>query len=118
MNRRGFLGAILAAGVAPAVVRAASLMPVRVLESDLVLPLPFCYGGEPVFRQVLRRMGDLERYEYAEFQAATIRAIACGLGFPYEVSLRDEIYIDGKRWTIAATDVSPQIPLVLEGDLE
>lgn len=29
MNRRGFLGAILAAGVAPAIVKVASLMPVR-----------------------------------------------------------------------------------------
>lgn len=28
MNRRGFLGAILAAGAAPAIVKAASLMPV------------------------------------------------------------------------------------------
>lgn len=28
MNRRGFLGAILAAGVAPAIVRAANIMPV------------------------------------------------------------------------------------------
>lgn len=36
MNRRGFLSAILAAGVAPAVVRAASLMPVRTLPSGIV----------------------------------------------------------------------------------
>lgn len=34
MNRRGFIGAILAAGLAPAIVRVASLMPVR----GIVLP--------------------------------------------------------------------------------
>lgn len=38
MNRRGFLGAILAAGVAPAVVRAVSLMPLVTRPSGLVLP--------------------------------------------------------------------------------
>ena len=38
MNRRGFMAAILASGVAPAVVRAASLMPVRPLASGIVLP--------------------------------------------------------------------------------
>jgi len=32
MNRRGFLGAMLAACAGPAIVRAASLMPVRVIE--------------------------------------------------------------------------------------
>jgi len=43
MNRRGFLGAILAAGVAPAVVRYANMMPVRRLTSGLVMPVD--YGG-------------------------------------------------------------------------
>jgi hypothetical protein len=38
MDRRGFLGAILAAGVAPAVVKAASLMPLWVRsESGLIV---------------------------------------------------------------------------------
>ena len=37
MNRRSFLQAILAAGIAPAVVRAASLMPVRALASGLLV---------------------------------------------------------------------------------
>lgn len=37
-GRRGFLGAILAAAAAPAIVRAASLMPVRRLASGLVVP--------------------------------------------------------------------------------
>lgn len=32
MNRRSFLGAILAAGAAPAIVKAASLMPVRAIQ--------------------------------------------------------------------------------------
>jgi hypothetical protein len=38
MNRRGFLAAILAAAISPAVVRAANLMPVRALDSGLLLP--------------------------------------------------------------------------------
>lgn len=39
MNRRGFLSAILAAGIAPAVCKAANLMPVFVRrESGLLLP--------------------------------------------------------------------------------
>lgn len=40
MNRRGFLGAILAAGAAPAVVKYANLMPMfRRAESGLLTPL-------------------------------------------------------------------------------
>lgn len=39
MNRRGFLGAILASGAAPAIVRASSLMPVFArLDSGLLAP--------------------------------------------------------------------------------
>lgn len=38
MNRRGFLGAILAAATAPAIVRIESLMPVRQLMLDDWLP--------------------------------------------------------------------------------
>lgn len=38
MNRRGFLGAILAAGCAPAIVRAESLMRVRQLDSGILIP--------------------------------------------------------------------------------
>ncbi len=36
MNRRGFLGSILALGAAPAIVRASHIMPVRVLEEPLI----------------------------------------------------------------------------------
>lgn len=38
MKRRHFLAAILGASVAPAIVRAASLMPVRVLDSGVLVP--------------------------------------------------------------------------------
>lgn len=44
MNRRGFLGAILAGAVAPAVVRAASLMPWKATESGLLLPTGLIRG--------------------------------------------------------------------------
>ena len=43
ITRRGFLGAILAAGVAPAVVKAGNLMPVRPV-GGLILP------GDEIFR--------------------------------------------------------------------
>ena len=39
MNRRGFLGAILAAGMAPAIVHAANLMPLVVRPSGLIVPM-------------------------------------------------------------------------------
>lgn len=38
MNRRGFLAGILAAGISPAIVRAASLMPVKVMDSGIAVP--------------------------------------------------------------------------------
>lgn len=38
MNRRGFLQAILVAGVAPAIVKAESLMPIFVRRGDLLVP--------------------------------------------------------------------------------
>lgn len=40
MNRRSFIGSILALGIAPAVARASSLMPIKVIESPL-----FTLGG-------------------------------------------------------------------------
>lgn len=38
MNRRGFLAGILACAAAPAIARAASLMPVKALESGVLVP--------------------------------------------------------------------------------
>lgn len=38
MNRRNFLAGILAASAAPAIVRAASLMPVKVMDSGVLVP--------------------------------------------------------------------------------
>jgi hypothetical protein len=50
MNRRGFLGAILACGAAPAIVRAESLMKIYVPQQkiflrDLSAYPPFCWVG-------------------------------------------------------------------------
>lgn len=39
MNRRGFLGAILAAGVAPAIVRSSSLMKLVVPSQEIIVPV-------------------------------------------------------------------------------
>ncbi len=60
MNRRGFMTAILSAGVAPAVVRAASLMPVRQLDSGVVLP----WGETP-----LTMISTFDRYPLIDFDA-------------------------------------------------
>lgn len=38
MNRRGFLGAMLAAAAAPAIVKAESLMPIWVPKQELIVP--------------------------------------------------------------------------------
>jgi hypothetical protein len=48
-TRRGFLAAMLAAGVAPSIVRAGRIMPVRVLEEPIVLP----WAVNPLFRGTL-----------------------------------------------------------------
>lgn len=112
MNRRGFLSAILAAGVAPAVVKASSLMPVRRLDGWL----PHVYG----------RLADLERYEFAEYQAAVVSAIAqgarldvkdilagvhgtlCGVWDPLAPTpeIGDSITIDGVEWVVTGTSVA------------
>ena len=56
MNRRGFLGSIFSAGVAPAVVRVASLMPVQVLAPARVW---HPYGVEShLLRMVEQQIGD------------------------------------------------------------
>lgn len=63
MNRRGFLGAILAAATAPAIVRAQSLMPTR---SGILVPQPVrIWKPKPYVMQTVGggarglRMGDL-----------------------------------------------------------
>lgn len=38
MNRRGFLGTILAAGAAPSIVRASSLMPILMRKPTIIVP--------------------------------------------------------------------------------
>jgi hypothetical protein len=60
MNRRGFLGAILAAASAPAIVRAQSLMPTR---SGILVPeptklwVPKAYGGGRAGGKVIQTSG-------------------------------------------------------------
>lgn len=44
MNRRGFLGSILALGAAPAIVSATSLMPIWVPADEVVVPLTSWQG--------------------------------------------------------------------------
>lgn len=58
MNRRGFLGAILAAGAAPAVVKYANLMPVfRRAESGLLTPL----WGTSIAAQIADKQREFNR---------------------------------------------------------
>lgn len=49
MNRRGFLAGILAAGAAPAIVRAGVLMPMR---STIITPPPLFNGGLGLFDSI------------------------------------------------------------------
>lgn len=78
MNRRSFMGAILGAAVAPAVVRAASLMPVRALESGVV-----------TFGIDIQGVSNLDRYRFAEYQAAILQSIAEACEVPYGLLVRD-----------------------------
>lgn len=55
MNRRGFMGAILAAGVAPFVVKAGSLMAVRVPENAIILDIRAEYLRQCNERMILVR---------------------------------------------------------------
>lgn len=55
MNRRGFMGAILAASVAPFVVKAGSLMAVRVPESATILDIRAEYLRQYNERMILVR---------------------------------------------------------------
>jgi hypothetical protein len=71
MNRRGFLAACLAGCVAPAVVHAAWLMPVRQLESGIVTLSPDKMGA------------------FATFTEQLLREISDGLGISYESISRD-----------------------------
>lgn len=57
MNRRSFLGSILAAGLAPAIVKAGILMPVR----SLALPRPICIFMDDLEDQFAGESFDLLR---------------------------------------------------------
>src|SRR5512147_2272809 len=46
MNRRGFLGSILALGAAPAIVRADSLMPIRPRGLWIIEPLDYSHAAD------------------------------------------------------------------------
>lgn len=48
-SRRSFLGSILVLGVAPAVVRASSLMPGRVVAKPRLISIPVWRGGNAYF---------------------------------------------------------------------
>lgn len=83
MNRRGFLGAILAAGIAPAYVKASSLMPVvsRIWVPWGAYPYSISANGGiyigPTARGLARRHGLLTADEIAWFEKDTM-----AIGFP------------------------------------
>lgn len=54
MTRRSFIWSVLAAGAAPAYVRASSLMPLWVPRTDLVLPGEFWEWSDAMARPVIR----------------------------------------------------------------
>lgn len=47
MNRRSFLQSILVTGIAPAIVRASSLMPIKVVEEPRIWYSSFFSGDDP-----------------------------------------------------------------------
>ena len=57
MDRRGFIGSILALGVAPSIVRAQHIMPVRVLEDSLIY-IPW-EGEDPMFAIMAKDVANL-----------------------------------------------------------
>lgn len=92
MNRRGFLGGIIAAASAPAIVKADSLM-------KIIVPKPIYHTGGIVlgsgrlwFDPVRERMEPIElmmkrvrQYDLAaEFQGHLLLQIAAGIGVSYE----------------------------------
>lgn len=103
MQRRGFLGAMLAAASAPAFVKAESLMGLYVpkayatggiaLGGTYVLgsgrlwleegPYPFEKGGE------LIALAQPRTRNYAQFEAEMIRKIAVGLSIPFTELTKD-----------------------------
>lgn len=78
MNRRGFMGAILAASVAPFVVKAGSLMAVRVPESAIILDIRAEYLRQCNERMILVHemiiYGALERADLTERRFAELNA--------------------------------------------
>lgn len=82
MNRRGFLGAILAAAAAPAIVRADSLMrivPRDLLVDDGTITEPLCYGDSLLRGEIGRYNGVV--FHMREDQAAYNRLMTEQLGW-------------------------------------
>ena len=77
MQRRGFLGAMLAAAAAPAYVRSESLM-------GIFVPKTYHTGGiiSPL-SEVEVSMLRLRDYQYAEFEAHIVKCIAVSIGVSY-----------------------------------
>lgn len=77
MQRRGFLGAMLAAAAAPAYVRAESLM-------GIFVPKTYHTGGiiSPL-SEVEASMVRLQNYQYVEFEAHIVKCIAVSIGVGY-----------------------------------
>ncbi len=76
MRRRGFIGALAGMCAAPAVAMLPRATPATILELHA--------SRSATEFAVARRLNDLARYEFAEFQAATLRIIAGGVAIPYE----------------------------------
>lgn len=73
MNRRGFLGGILAACAAPAIVKAELLMPVR----KIIVPAYTCFVPVDVYAEILKH-GDTVP---AKLYAGEVGVISHGIRF-------------------------------------
>lgn len=75
MNRRSFMQAILAASVAPAIVRAAHLMPVRVLDSGIVVGVDL--GGPSYTAAAVMQLGPAGMVELLSLSMMSLSPEMC-----------------------------------------
>jgi hypothetical protein len=68
MNRRGFIGSILALGAAPAIVRADSLMRIVPLDVSVVRLEDLIWDIAPIDSLILRYMGTLDEPAFIQYE--------------------------------------------------
>jgi hypothetical protein len=89
MNRRGFLSSILALGAAPAVVRAASLMPWKATESGLLVRR--WVSRDELEQLYPMEIGRLDRFVFIKSEHIQFRRVAAPYRATRSTSLTEEL---------------------------